>query len=59
MALFGSGPAGHTTWIDQVPRDRQVNSATLLQMPDVPQDRKILIYGKGASTRTILLAANL
>ena len=42
-----------------MPRDRQVNSATLLQMPDVPQDRKILIYGKGASTRTILLAANL
>src|SRR5580692_3412349 len=35
VALCCPGPAGYTTWIDQLPGDTQVNSARLWQKPDV------------------------
>ena len=37
-AHFCPCPAGHTTWIDQVPRDKQVHSSRPFQTPDARRE---------------------
>jgi hypothetical protein len=48
VALCCPGPAGYTTWIDQLPGDTQVNSARLWQKPDV---RRTFDFTAKAATR--------